>query len=153
MQILKDQETFWLQQSRVQWILEGNKNTSPFHGVATKKRTNNHIKRLINSNGQWVSHCDEIGNTLLNHFTNLFTKEDCSLSHWPSMFAHSIPPNLLSNLNQPLFSFEIDNTFFSVAPWRAPRPDGFPPMILLEVLGCYQIWCVSIYTRDVVRVY
>lgn len=30
-QILKAQETYWMQRSRIQWLLEGDKNTAFFH--------------------------------------------------------------------------------------------------------------------------
>lgn len=58
--ILKDQETFWLQRSRLQWIQEGDRNTTFFHRVATTTRTYNHIKGIFTPARQWVSFCDEI---------------------------------------------------------------------------------------------
>lgn len=35
LRVLKDQEAFWLQRSRIQWINESDKNTIYFHKVAS----------------------------------------------------------------------------------------------------------------------
>lgn len=68
LQILKDEETFRLQQYQIQCLKEGDKKYILFYKVVIAHKTNNHIKDLYNSTGKWVSHCNEIDQVLLDYF-------------------------------------------------------------------------------------
>lgn len=50
------QEVFWKQRSRVQWLREGDLNTTFFHTQATIHRRINHIRQIQREDGSWLNH-------------------------------------------------------------------------------------------------
>jgi macrodomain Ter protein organizer (MatP/YcbG family) len=60
----EQKETYWKQRSHVNWLREGDRNTSFFHACATQRKKNR-IKRLQAEDGQWIEErdlCGYIGN-------------------------------------------------------------------------------------------
>ncbi|XP_038985526.1 uncharacterized protein LOC120111727 [Phoenix dactylifera] len=58
--LLRQQEIFWRQKSRVQWIQEGNRNTRFFHQSAVIRRHRNRIRVIRDEDGQLVEDPDLI---------------------------------------------------------------------------------------------
>ena len=52
--LLKQEEIYWLQRGRANWLLHSDRNTSFFHNAATARKKRNQIKKLIDENGVWV---------------------------------------------------------------------------------------------------
>ncbi|XP_038984385.1 uncharacterized protein LOC120111406 [Phoenix dactylifera] len=50
--LLRQQETFWRQKSRVQWIMEGDRNTRFFHQATVIRRHQNRIRVIRDEEGQ-----------------------------------------------------------------------------------------------------
>lgn len=50
----KEEETYWKQKSRIQWLNEGDKNTSYFHMSTVQRRRRILIKGLQDKQGQWI---------------------------------------------------------------------------------------------------
>ncbi|XP_059292522.1 uncharacterized protein LOC132045978, partial [Lycium ferocissimum] len=64
------EEEFWRQKANVTWFAEGDRNTRFFHNLVNGRRKRLQIKRIQNSNGEWVedlcsSGMFEEGNELL----------------------------------------------------------------------------------------
>ncbi|GLT98303.1 hypothetical protein SLE2022_203980 [Rubroshorea leprosula] len=55
----KQEEVYWKQRCRVQWLKEGDKNTSFFHTRASERRKKNFISELQSVDGQIVR--DQVG--------------------------------------------------------------------------------------------
>lgn len=54
--VLLDKENhMWSQRSRAQWLVEGDRNTKFFHGVATQHKRRNFIKGIRDRHGDWVT--------------------------------------------------------------------------------------------------
>ena len=49
----KLEEIYWSQKARVQWLQEGDKNTSYFHAKVARRRRMNRICVLQNRFGEW----------------------------------------------------------------------------------------------------
>ena len=71
--LLKKQEIYWVQRSRISWLKHGDKNTKFFHSKATQRRKKNHISGIQNSQGQWVEDLEEVVVVVSAHFDNLFS--------------------------------------------------------------------------------
>ena len=50
-ELLEQEEMHWAQRSRINWLQNGDKNTSYFHNFAKERRKRNLIKKLRNENG------------------------------------------------------------------------------------------------------
>ena len=71
--LLKKQEIYWVQRSRISWLKHGDKNTKFFHSKATQRRKKNHISGIQNSQGQWVEDLEEVVVVVSAYFDNLFS--------------------------------------------------------------------------------
>jgi hypothetical protein len=73
--LLEQEEIYWSQRSRANWIHHGDRNTSFFHNFASAGRKKNFIQKLKDDNDQWVEGMDDLKPFVLNYFTNLFSSE------------------------------------------------------------------------------
>ncbi|XP_030502832.2 uncharacterized protein LOC115718003 [Cannabis sativa] len=53
--LLEQEETYWHQRSRINWLKAGDANTKYFHSRASGRKANNHIKKLQTNNGELVT--------------------------------------------------------------------------------------------------
>lgn len=67
--LYKQEEIFWKQKSRVQWLKEGERNTKFFHRSAIANRTHNRISSIKNEDGQIQQTHEEIEAVLVKHFS------------------------------------------------------------------------------------
>ena len=49
--LLDQEEIFWLQRGRANWLMHGDRNTSFFHNAATTRKNRNNIKNLLDDTG------------------------------------------------------------------------------------------------------
>lgn len=70
---LYQEELYWYQRSREDWIRSGDKNTKFYHAAANVKRLRKNITQLMNATGEWVQNENLIKNMIRDHFVDLFT--------------------------------------------------------------------------------
>lgn len=73
--ILKQEENFWAQKSRVQWLAHGDRNTRFFHLFTIIRRKKIRIIKL-KVGGEWIDDKETPVNHINNYFNNLFNKDD-----------------------------------------------------------------------------
>ncbi len=138
------EEMKWKQRSRVQWLKVGDSNTKFFHRRANCRRISNHISQISDGTSSFSSPVD-----IANHLRSFFS------SQLGGRFAPSASINLhqlyggplpdLSLLHAPFTIEEVSRAVFSLAPEKAPGPDGFPMLF-------YQI-CWDTIKEDVMGVF
>ena len=52
--ILDQEEIFWLQRGRANWLMHGDRNTAFFHNAAMARKKGNNIRKLLDESGNWV---------------------------------------------------------------------------------------------------
>lgn len=124
--IRKQEEIYYRQRSRLQWLKEGDGNTKFFHAVANGRKCRNLIPGL-SQDGRLVSDPRGIGRIFVSRFQQQFG------SRRSSHFKVDLPKLLslkqqvdLGNLDHPFTRDEIKEAVFSLGGDEAPRPDGFP---------------------------
>ncbi|GER38018.1 reverse transcriptase [Striga asiatica] len=87
-------EEFWRQQSRNQWLTNGNRNTKFFHALTMKRRKTNAIKRLVVENGKVCESKQDIDKAIVNITLSyspllevMMKSRFYNLSHVPSLLA------------------------------------------------------------------
>ncbi|KAK0570758.1 hypothetical protein LWI29_005954 [Acer saccharum] len=142
--VLKQQEIFLKEKSRVKWLAEGDRNSTFFHSLLKRRGGNKPLSSI--QIGENISYDPtEIGEHVSSFYQHLFSdpgndSSDFSLirEHVPSLV--TVDENA-SILRVPSFD-EVKNTVFSMDPLSAPGPDGFS--------GRFYSHCWEIVGHDVV---
>jgi len=69
--LCKQEEIFWRQKSRVQWLKEGERNTIFFHRSTMANRAHNRISSIKNEEGQIHQSHEGIEAMLVQHFRDI----------------------------------------------------------------------------------
>jgi hypothetical protein len=123
---LNKQEAFWQEKARLNWHLEGDRNTKYFHRLAKIKTSTKHITSLQDGDAI-ITSPDQIAEHVVNYYKSLF----CTNFVLPdSLLVAEVIPNLVSDeINVMLTVFpshnEIKAAVFALNKDSAPVPDGF----------------------------
>lgn len=127
--MLDQEEAFWFQQARSQWIRLGDRNTRYFHQKALIRRRGNKIETLLNEHDEWVYSDHDIQQALIAYFKSLFNSNISAFQ--PFHTNTSFPPIECHDL-QVLASLvtleEVKHALFSMENYKAPRSDGLHPL-------------------------
>ncbi|GJY87422.1 RNA-directed DNA polymerase, eukaryota, partial [Tanacetum coccineum] len=112
------------QKAKIKWAIEGDENTSFFHGMLKKKRRQCSIKGIL-TNGTWIEEPDKVKTEFYSHFCKRFSNSDT-----PRISIGDIPVNPISPEQREFLKREVSNEEIKKAVWecggdRAPGPDGF----------------------------
>eukprot|EP00253_Pinus_taeda_P017458 PITA_17458 len=146
--LCKQEEIFWKQKSRVQWLKEGERNTKFFHRSTIANRTHNRISSIKNEDGQIQQTHEEIEAVLVKHFSGIAQEDILVREPFIKDFANHIP-KLVSredndNLNRPIIEKEGSEVLKEMQNGKAPGPDGFNVDFFK--------FCWNIVKKDILRV-
>jgi hypothetical protein len=71
MQLCKDEESFFWQKSRIQWLQLGDKNTNFFHKSLLHRQVRNHIHSLMDATGTLIHDQMKLGKMTVSFFEQL----------------------------------------------------------------------------------
>ncbi|KAL4363000.1 hypothetical protein GQ457_04G024640 [Hibiscus cannabinus] len=124
--LLRANEIYWAQRSRVQWLANGDKNSCFFHSRANARRKKNTVTGLYNTDNVWKVGTASVLNIAVDYFFGLFT----SSSFENSEILNHILPVVTSDMNASLLrtftADEVVTAFREIGHGKAPGIDGFP---------------------------
>ena len=119
----------WKQRSRALWLQEGDQKTKFFHNKAFHRYKRNRIEELKNEAGMVCTDEEEISKILIYYYQNLFTLASPSNLEEVLM---AVPTVIIDEQNAMLAAefvkVEVEEALQQMAPLKAPRPNGLPPL-------------------------
>lgn len=116
----------WQSKSRLNWLLNGDLNTSFFHRVTQIKRRRNQINFLINGEGTHLTSPFDIHNEFSNFYIKLWTQDaSFCLNDLVAIGLPVIPEEASSALTAAFSLSEIWDALCDMPKGKAPGPDGF----------------------------
>lgn len=107
-QELRQEEIFWAQKARLNWLKVGDRNTAYFHAHVLQRRQKNLIHGLYDTNGIWRFNLQDIQGIALNYFQNFYPSQSTSdFSSATLGFAPRITININNQLIAPVSLDEI----------------------------------------------
>ena len=121
---LKRKELFWAQNSRSQWVKEGDRNTKYFHTIASLRKRKNSISSLT-INGIVIDDPAGLREEAVRFFSNSFKEEYSCRPTFEGLAFNKLSPQQSASLIAPFSHREIDEAVESCNSQKSPGPDGF----------------------------
>lgn len=122
----REEEAFWRQRSRIQWLKNGDRNTGFFHAATRQRRMQNSFSVLEDENGVAVFEEKQIATVIADFYKGLFTSNGNQIfSTVEQVIERKITPEMNSFLTTIPSPAEIREAAFSINGGKAPGPDGF----------------------------
>ncbi|XP_075659045.1 uncharacterized protein LOC142628901 [Castanea sativa] len=125
--ILDQERDLWALKSRINWKIQGDRNTSFYHIFVLARRKRNCIASIKNSVGDWITEEREVMEYFKTGFISLYTtshsKADwCTkkISNWQIQLAEEDKCSLAEMVSLA----EIKEALWSMKAYKAPGPDG-----------------------------
>lgn len=116
----------------MQWLSEGDRNTSFFHISTVKHKKRNRINKLHNAQGEVFNSPPLIGLVVADYFMKAYeapveapnlTLDNLLLDSLLNLISQIDNVGILSTVTLE----EVKLATFSMGAYKAPGPDGFPP--------------------------
>jgi hypothetical protein len=113
------------QRSRIEWLREGDRNTSFFQAKSRERAHSNRILALKREDGSIVTTQEEMETTTLEFYSNLFTRQEV-LDPGPILACvpERVSPEMNEQLLKPFMAEEVRKAVFMMGANKAPGPDG-----------------------------
>ncbi|CAL9213361.1 unnamed protein product, partial [Arabidopsis halleri] len=71
--LYREEELFWRQRSRIQWLHSGDRNTAYFHAATRSRRAVNNVSVIEDELGNEYHDEDQIASTISQYYQTIFT--------------------------------------------------------------------------------
>ena len=125
--MLADDETYWKQRSRADWLKGGDKNMKFFHHKASSRKKKNRIWGIENAAGNWIENAEGVEFEFSKYFTNLFTTSKPNqdqIAAALSGISRRVSTEMNESLEMPFTPEEVVEALTQMCPTKAPGPDG-----------------------------
>ncbi|XP_050385675.1 uncharacterized protein LOC126802153 isoform X3 [Argentina anserina] len=119
LQLYREEEMYWAQKAKVNWLSLGDMNTRFFQTHANIRRKSNYIFKIMDNTGNWATSEQDIADVLVHEFKKQFHL-DCVLI----ILEHCIDDIDNELLLKQITDDEIWEAVNAIGALKAPGPDG-----------------------------
>ncbi|KAA3461511.1 reverse transcriptase [Gossypium australe] len=120
------EELYWAQRARVNWLKDGDCNTSFFHKMVEQRHFRNRISELVDADGVRHTETEEMIKVAADYFEDLFTASEIGMDeHLFSMVKSKVTDSMNESLLKPFTEEDVWDAVKSMPPLKAPGVDGF----------------------------
>ncbi|GJZ28672.1 RNA-directed DNA polymerase, eukaryota [Tanacetum coccineum] len=112
------------QKAKVKWAIEGDENSSFFHGMLSKKRNALSVRGIM-VDGVWIDDPTLVKHEFLLHFSRRFAKPDATRARIQSSFFNRLSLDQSNELESEVSNEEIKRAVWDCGTEKAPGPDGY----------------------------
>ncbi|GJV49904.1 RNA-directed DNA polymerase, eukaryota [Tanacetum coccineum] len=112
------------QKAKIKWSIEGDENSSFYHGVLNKKRSQLNIRGIL-VDGTWVDNPQRVKNEFLHHFSKRFDKPAANRASLVMNFSKILSCDQQVELELEVSKDEVKRAVWDCGTDKAPDPDGF----------------------------
>ncbi|KAJ6295751.1 hypothetical protein OIU78_023729 [Salix suchowensis] len=121
-----DEEAFFKQKSRIQYMELGDRNTAFFHKSLVHRQTRNRIQELRDERGNVSADPKSIARIVESYYKDLLTSTaNRQHYHRQNLFARRISDGASDQAARQFSDDEIKEALFSILDNKSPGPDGF----------------------------
>ena len=140
---LRDEETFWRDKSRMNWLTDGDRSTTLFHKVARQRAIHNRI-HLLRDGDMEITDPTEMGSHAVAYYSSLYRSVQPCIQ--TGLIDRVVPHLVTGDENDLLVALpsedEVKRAVFAMNPHSAPGPDGFTGFsIALVGRSFVEMWC------------
>lgn len=127
LRLLEQENYYWKQRAKTFWFQGGDINSSFFHKTVKKRRNNNSVQRLKNTEGIWCHKGPELNQYMLHYFHNLFQSSIGNMEPVLSCIQQRVSHEHNTRLLRRVTCEEVKIAMFSMHSEKSQGPDGFNP--------------------------
>nr|GEV58164.1 RNA-directed DNA polymerase, eukaryota, reverse transcriptase zinc-binding domain protein [Tanacetum cinerariifolium] len=112
------------QKAKVKWSIEGDENTSFFHGMLNKKRSLLNIRGIM-VDRMWIECPNKVKGEFFHYFSSRFDKPDARRAHIEMRYPKTLTCDQQVELESDVSNEEIKRAVWDCGIDKSPGPDGF----------------------------
>ena len=125
--VLNQEEEIWALKSRVNWMIQGDRNTAFYHVSTLVRRKRNKILAIKNAVGDWIQQEEAVKEFVKNGYSDIYTTSLSSVSALPptiSSWQSRLSEEEKCSISVEVSEEEIKAALWSLKAFKAPGPDG-----------------------------
>jgi hypothetical protein len=123
--LLHQEEQWWAQIAKINWLQQGDKNSKKFHFKATQRQRKNKINYIIDAQGTNKTQNNDIQDVFQNYFSELFSSSNpTNMQETLQVVANRVHPQMHDYLSQEFSLAEVSYATHQLKSNSAPGPDG-----------------------------
>lgn len=133
--VLQQEELYWHQKSRKEWIISSDRNTRFYHTATVIRRNLNRVKGLKNEHDVLITDKQSLKKMMVRYFSDLFKRyTSCDLSTALKGNFPTLSDATIDVISKDFIETDVKNAVMEMAPLKAPGPDG------LHVVFYQKMW-------------
>jgi len=134
--LVEEDVSYWKKKAHIDWLQEGDKNTTFFHHSIQACRNKGYISSLVTTEGINISSQSTMTKEALHFYSNLFTEDSQPTTKEENLILSCIPSLITNLMNDsllcPILISELEEVVFGMNKGKALGPDDFPMELFHE---------------------